>query len=105
MASSVDLPQPDGPEMDRYSPLRMFNSIPAKAWVSTSSVVNTLETLVSEMRVRSSVVTAAPFAYHLDVRFSSQLGSKNMTTDFPAFLFPAGAANSGDFASPLVPIQ
>ncbi len=44
MASSVDLPQPDGPEIDTYSPFLMSRWIPARAWVSTSSVRNTLVT-------------------------------------------------------------
>ena len=36
--SSVDLPQPDGPEMATYSPRRSVRWIPDSAWVSTSSV-------------------------------------------------------------------
>ena len=36
--SSVDLPQPDGPAIAMYSPLRISRWIPARACVSTSSV-------------------------------------------------------------------
>src|SRR5882757_4321437 len=45
--SSVDLPHPDGPEIDTYSPraISMFTS--ASACVSTSSVTNTLVRLCS----------------------------------------------------------
>ena len=52
MASRVDLPQPEGPEMETYSPLRTFSSIPASAWVSTSSVVKTFETLLRSNQCR-----------------------------------------------------
>src|SRR2546422_1068870 len=45
IASSVDFPQPEGPEMDTYSPRWISRWIPASACVSTSSVVNTLVTL------------------------------------------------------------
>ena len=39
--NKVDLPHPEGPEIDRNSPLPTSRSIPDKAWVSTSSVWNT----------------------------------------------------------------
>src|SRR5215471_4042122 len=42
--SSVDLPQPDGPAIDTYSPRPIVMSIAASAWVSTSSVRKTLLT-------------------------------------------------------------
>src|SRR6201989_563945 len=42
--SSVDLPQPDGPEIATYSPRPISTSIFANAWVSTSSVTKTLVT-------------------------------------------------------------
>src|SRR5215831_15004401 len=42
--SSVDLPQPEGPAIDTYSPRSIEMSIPASACVSTSSVRNTLVT-------------------------------------------------------------
>src|SRR5690349_5825874 len=41
MESSVDLPQPDGPEIETYSPRSIRRSIPASACVSTSSVRKT----------------------------------------------------------------
>src|SRR5579875_4030265 len=44
MASSVDLPQPDGPEMETYSPRCISMWMPDRAWVSTSSVTKTLVT-------------------------------------------------------------
>src|SRR6185503_18880484 len=42
--SSVDFPQPDGPAIAMYSPLRISRWIPASACVSTSSVKNTFVT-------------------------------------------------------------
>src|SRR5262245_4162815 len=42
--SRVDLPQPDGPAIDTYSPRPIVMSIAASAWVSTSSVRKTLLT-------------------------------------------------------------
>src|SRR5439155_11940760 len=47
--SSVDLPQPDGPAIDTYSPLPIWRWIPDKACVSTSSVKNTFVTPSSLM--------------------------------------------------------
>ncbi len=41
MDSSVDFPQPEGPEIATYSPRSMERWIPASAWVSTSSVKKT----------------------------------------------------------------
>src|SRR4051794_30432680 len=42
--SSVVLPQPEGPAIETYSPLRISMWIPDRAWVSTSSVMKTLMT-------------------------------------------------------------
>src|SRR5712672_1526305 len=42
MESSVDLPQPDGPPMETYSPRAISTSTCASACVSTSSVAKTL---------------------------------------------------------------
>src|SRR6185295_1579801 len=42
--SSVDLPQPDGPAIDTYSPLPISMWMPDSACVSTSSVKNTFVT-------------------------------------------------------------
>jgi hypothetical protein len=50
MASSVDLPQPEGPAMETYSPSRMSRWMSERAWVYTSSVVNTLRMPSSLMR-------------------------------------------------------
>src|SRR5258708_37078132 len=44
MARSVDLPHPDGPDMETYSPRLISMWIPASACVSTSSVMKTLVT-------------------------------------------------------------
>src|ERR1700733_14510619 len=52
MARRVDLPQPDGPEMEMYSPRWMSRSMPSRAWVSTSSVTNTF--LTACMWIRGS---------------------------------------------------
>src|ERR1700720_1374030 len=95
MANSVDLPQPEGPEMETYSPFRIFSSIPASAWVSTSSVVKTLETVCNEISVLSSDATSTPsgtpqpgwnstrklgpIVQHLDVRSPAELGSNKFT--------------------------
>src|SRR5204863_6261744 len=49
MASSVDFPQPDGPEMDRYSPFFTSKWMLCSACVSTSSVTKTLLTLSSRI--------------------------------------------------------
>ncbi len=38
MESSVDLPQPDGPAIEMYSPFLMSRWMPESACVSTSSV-------------------------------------------------------------------
>ena len=45
MASRVDFPQPEGPEIDTYSPLLMSMWMPDSACVSTSSVTKTFITL------------------------------------------------------------
>src|SRR4051794_32094104 len=47
MASSVDLPQPDGPEIERYSPFLTSKWMLWRACVSTSSVTKTLLTFSS----------------------------------------------------------
>src|SRR3954470_23259241 len=52
---SVDLPQPDGPAIDTYSPLLICRWIPESACVSTSSVKNTFVT-------PSSLINACPFS-------------------------------------------
>src|SRR4051794_7971075 len=44
MESSVVLPQPEGPAIETYSPLRISMWMPESAWVSTSSVRKTLVT-------------------------------------------------------------
>src|SRR5438477_5461395 len=53
MDSSVDLPQPDGPAIDTYSPLSIWRWMPDNACVSTSSVKNTFVT-------PSSLMSACP---------------------------------------------
>src|ERR1039458_1447601 len=49
MASRVDLPQPDGPAIDRYSPFLTSKWMDERACVSTSSVTKTLLTLSSRI--------------------------------------------------------
>src|SRR5262245_30463497 len=60
MASRVDLPQPEGPAMATYSPLRISRWTPERAWVSSSSVKKTFLTASSWMRAGRSSVMAAP---------------------------------------------
>src|SRR4051812_29707038 len=47
--SSVDLPHPDGPEIDTYSPRAMCRLTSSSACVSTSSVTNSLVRWSREM--------------------------------------------------------
>src|ERR1035437_6230430 len=49
MERSVDLPQPEGPAMETYSPCLISMWMPERAWVSTSSVRKTLVTASSLM--------------------------------------------------------
>src|SRR5262245_47776163 len=51
--SSVDLPQPDGPEMAMYSPRSIFRFTSSSACVRTSSVSNTRDTPFNSMTVFS----------------------------------------------------
>src|SRR6266540_6742242 len=53
--SSVDLPHPDGPAIDTYSPLPISMWMPDNACVSTSSVKNTFVT-------PSSLISGCPFS-------------------------------------------
>src|SRR5437868_8311211 len=55
MERSVDLPQPEGPAIDTYSPLLIWRWIPESACVSTSSVKKTFVT-------PSSLISACPFS-------------------------------------------
>src|ERR1700752_3733137 len=48
--SSVDLPQPDGPAIETYSPCLISRWMPESAWVSTSSVRKTFVTPSSLIR-------------------------------------------------------
>src|SRR3954469_14115595 len=57
----VDLPQPEGPAIDTYSPLLICRWIPESACVSTSSVKKTLVT-------PSSLINACPFSAMLAPR-------------------------------------
>src|SRR3954469_3216416 len=59
--SSVDLPQPEGPAIDTYSPLLMCRWMPESACVSTSSVKKTFVT-------PSSLISACPFSAMLAPR-------------------------------------
>src|SRR5882672_7754160 len=50
MERRVDLPQPEGPAIETYSPFLMSIWMPDNAWVSTSSVRKTFVTPSSLMR-------------------------------------------------------
>ena len=56
MESSVVLPQPDGPEIETYSPFMSWRWISASAWVSSSSVRKTFLMPSSLMRVSPGAV-------------------------------------------------
>src|ERR1700677_1479359 len=87
MASKVDFPHPDGPEIEIYSPLRTCSSMPANACVSTSSVLKTLVTLVRLINVVASESTPSPsqasgFTQRsalIDVRCEKGLGSQKIS--------------------------
>src|SRR5664279_6632285 len=49
MASKVDFPQPEGPEIERYSPFFTSKWMLCRACVSTSSVTKTLLTASSRI--------------------------------------------------------
>src|SRR5215203_3221680 len=57
--SKVVLPQPDGPAIETYSPLRTSMWMPDSAWVSTSSVMKTLVT--PSRRISGSAVVLISF--------------------------------------------
>src|SRR5882762_4978667 len=61
MASSVDLPQPEGPAIERYSPFLMCRWMPANACVSTSSVTNTFVTPSRLIKAFGSFAMYIPF--------------------------------------------
>src|SRR5258708_6248033 len=62
IASKVDLPQPEGPAIDRYSPFLMCRWMPASACVSTSSVTNTFVTPSRLIKAFGSFAMYIPFA-------------------------------------------
>src|SRR5262252_6703784 len=64
--SSVDLPQPDGPAIDTYSPWPISRCTPESACVSTSSVKNTFVT-------PSSLMTGWPLPFGFVLIVSSLL--------------------------------
>src|ERR1039457_3841522 len=94
IASRVDLPQPDGPAIERYSPFFRSSCIPDRAWVSTSSVTNTF---VTSSKTISDSFPWCPF--HLQyvsfaglVQFYSLVGvpSRHIRQDHPvAHIQPA----------------
>src|SRR6478752_7665256 len=63
MERRVDLPQPEGPAIDTYSPFLMSIWMPERAWVSTSSVRKTLVTPSSLMREGLSVLMWLGFQF------------------------------------------
>src|ERR1700686_3598435 len=66
MASKVDLPQPEGPEIDRYSPFLMCRWMPARACVSTSSVTNTFVTPSKLIKASGSFAMKNPLSIQTD---------------------------------------
>src|SRR5688500_16635984 len=72
--SSVDLPQPDGPAIAMYSPLLISRWMPARAWVSTSSVKNTLVTPSRWMSDCADVFIWLLLAFKLHAVESIELG-------------------------------
>src|ERR1039457_3751107 len=80
MARSVDFPQPDGPEIEMYSPLFIDRWMPARACVSTSSVTKTFLTSSSEMSDVPFPTMCAPcYLLLFDVRVRPRLGSVFIT--------------------------
>src|SRR3954447_20336114 len=94
MESNVDLPQPDGPAIEMYSPFFISMCIPASACVSTSSVKKTFVTPSSRIKgwsdelmifhsskvlFRASVYTNARFVVPL-----RRVGKDNPITFFKA---------------------
>src|SRR6185312_3010676 len=71
MEGRVVLPQPEGPEMETYSPRRISRCTSESAWVSTSSVWNTLRMLARAMTLVVGLMWCA-----FDVRFPSPLGRR-----------------------------
>ncbi len=70
MDSKVVLPQPDGPAIDTYSPVRISRWIPDSAWVSTSSVRKTLVTPFNRINgIEPFVVGVCMDSVALDVEF------------------------------------
>src|SRR5437588_11335586 len=61
MASRVDFPQPDGPEIDKYSPFLTSKWMLWRACVSTSSVTKTLLTFSSRSSGWASSIFIYPF--------------------------------------------
>src|SRR5579863_9625190 len=72
MASRVDLPQPDGPAIDRYSPFLTSKWIEESACVSTSSVTKTLLTLSSRINDCAPVSMVVNTSLRVSGVFSSQ---------------------------------
>src|SRR5260370_23936892 len=65
IASKVDLPQPEGPAIDRYSPFLICRWMPASACVSTSSVTNTFVTPSRLIKAFGSFAMYIPFQIFL----------------------------------------
>src|SRR6185436_7577554 len=59
MPSKVDLPQPEGPLMATNSPRPISRSMPARAWVSISSVWKTLAMLSRRITASGMVFLAS----------------------------------------------
>src|SRR5580698_6382068 len=74
MASRVDLPQPDGPAIDRYSPFLTSKWMEESACVSTSSVTKTLLTLSSRINDCAPV----SIVVNTSLRVSGVLSSQNI---------------------------
>src|SRR5438128_2111985 len=63
MASSVDLPQPEGPAIDRYSPFWTSKCTAESACVSTSSVTKTLLTFSNRISGCEPLSIVIPLLY------------------------------------------
>src|SRR5208283_5923259 len=94
MASSVDLPHPEGPAMARYSPFLICRSIWAKAWVSSSSVEKILLT--------PCILMSVPFGEVM--RTASEQNSLTQPNAVESTL-PGGHVGENDFVSNLEALE
>src|ERR1700704_5447521 len=100
MASRVDLPQPDGPEIDRYSPFFTSKWMLWRACVSTSSVTKTLLTFSSRSSGWPLSIFIYPFyvsgvllvqLYSIVCIVGGHIGEDYHIPDLQSFLYLDGA--------------